>query len=1214
MKNKHYLFIALFFGVIAFVFAFSHTRIGGEKWLGKRMQNIFDKQQEIAISVLSKISDPQNTNSAELAQDAAKNGISTVIYRNGEIIFWSDKSIPVGFIKTDSLNSEKIVELANSKYYQVSLNKSDSILVAFIKISNNYPYENKFLRNGIAEQFKIKNGSISLDLDNAGYPVYNSRGKHVFNFILPQTSNDKEKISHILATLFLFISLLSLFLYLRLYLNSEKHQSLKFRAFMVIGGIVAGRLILLLTNILDEHFYLFDPFIYATRISPSMGDLVINTMILTFIAYMVYKFIRIPEKFLNNQINREAWINILNTLFIVFLLYASAISRGIIAHSSLNIVPENISEITFPVVVAYLVFAANYLSVFLIGLFIFNNLKEEKKYKLIINCSAYLLIVYTAGLLFKIDIEFITIHFGALLFLLIGLTIEHFRQKAFFSTMVFFLILFSAFILSFTVKFNSEKDKQKNKAFVVSLSNEHDPIAEYLLEDISQNISSDTNILRMLYREQFDGAKLYGYVTNNYFSSYLKKYNTRITVCTPSDSVLLENPGFIWYPCYAYFDSYINDVGISIPSSSFYYIDNFTGLINYLGWIRFNQYGKSEISLFVELESKLNTDPLGYPELLLDEQFQNSSGDFEMSYAKYHKGKLVSQVGKYEYSLLSNNFERETDQEYYTVRRNNYVHLVYKPEKQSTIVISEKAIGAVELIVLFSYIFVFYYLLLLIAVFLLSTKYRQLSFRDNLRNKIQFTVVSVLLISLILIAGSTTWFNIRKYNQTQIRNIKEKIQSVYVELDHKLSFEQNLSKNWTSDKYENLNQLLIKFSDVFYTDINLFDPKGNLLATSRPEIFQLGLQNDKIDPVAYSKLHEEQLAKFIHRENINNLSYLSAYVPFFNADGKLLAYLNLPYFTRQKELQADITTITIAIINIYVLLILLTILVIVVLSNQITKPLELIQARFRGLAIGGKYEKIKYTRQDEIGKLVEEYNNMVVELERSVELLARSERESAWREMAKQVAHEIKNPLTPMRLSMQQLKRAWNDKNENFEEYFNRVSDLIIEQIDNLSTIASEFSNFAKMPVAKVELVELSPILTKTVELFADESTQINLSVCEPKIFINADPEQLGRVFLNIIKNGIQAIPDNVNGIIDIKLSATGKEAVVTVTDNGKGIPEEIKPKLFSPNFTTKTSGMGLGLAIVKNILDQIGGRIEFETKLEQGSTFLVYIPLAGSK
>ncbi|MBN2486906.1 MAG: GHKL domain-containing protein [Bacteroidales bacterium] len=1211
MKPGHYLMLSLVVAITAFIVAFSHASFSGEKRIGKRIQEKFDKRQEEALALLGTLSVEEYETAFDAAQKAVERGISSLILHKGAWVFWSDKSVPFQYVNVDSISDGQMVKLANTNYYQLVKKKSDSTLIALINLSSSFPYNNRFINNGIYPAFGTRNGELFINGDKKnGHSIYNKSGEYVFSVKPSPAKNSSHALPQLLSTALLFLSVFLFLLFLRLSFNSLSEKKAKYWLLPAVAGLIALRVVFVYSGLFAGRFYLFDPFIFASRISPSMGDLLLNTIVFTFVAYLFYKHASIPGRFLNNAFNRNAWTGILNVFYILMLFYAFTVSKGIITNSSLRIIPANISEITLPVVLAYLVFAANYLAVFFIGFFIFNTLKEVNKYKLIINCSSLLLILFIAGFAFRFVVDIYTIIFGILLYVLIGLTYRQIKKNVFFSSMVFFLLLFSTYILVFIVKYNTDKEIQVNKSLAISLSSEHDPVAEYMLEDVSERLSADSAVFRMLFRDRFDGVKLYNYLSNNYFSSYFKKYNARITVCTPVDSVMLETPAFAWYHCYSYFEEYISAAGLQVPNSSFYFIDNFSGLINYIGWVKYNKPGSPELSLFLELESKHSANPLGYPELLLDEQVQTSSAISEKSYAKYYKGRLVSQAGAYEYSLKSNNFERLSTSNFYNVRRNNHIHLVYRPDEYNIIVISEKAVGTTDIVVLFSYIFIFYYILLLLLNLVFITKMQHLSFRDNLRNKIQVTMVSVLLVSLVLIAGSTTWFNIRKYNQTQLRMIKEKIQSVYIELDHKLSFESELTKNWTSDKYDDLSQLLIKFSDVFYTDINLYAPDGVLLATSRSEIFQMGLQNERMDPLAYSKLHREQLAKFIHREHIGKLNYLSAYVPFFNSNGQLLAYLNLPYFTKQKDLQDDITTITVAIINIYVLLILITLLVVVVLSSQITKPLEMLQLSFRGLALGGKYEKIQYSRNDEIGKLVEEYNNMVGELERNVELLARSERESAWREMAKQVAHEIKNPLTPMRLSVQQLKRSWGDKKENFEEYLNNVTNLLVEQIDNLSAIASEFSNFAKMPVARFEIIELGPVLEKAVSLFCHEKVEVLLEPGDEKLYVKADTEQLNRVFINIIKNGIQAISDEEKGLVKVILERHKNMAIIQISDNGKGISDEVQAKLFTPNFTTKSSGMGLGLTIVKNILDQMDSKIKYETKTGEGTTFKIYIPL----
>ncbi|MBL7971704.1 MAG: HAMP domain-containing histidine kinase, partial [Prolixibacteraceae bacterium] len=347
-------------------------------------------------------------------------------------------------------------------------------------------------------------------------------------------------------------------------------------------------------------------------------------------------------------------------------------------------------------------------------------------------------------------------------------------------------------------------------------------------------------------------------------------------------------------------------------------------------------------------------------------------------------------------------------------------------------------------------------------------------------------------------------------------------------------------------------------------------------------------------------------------EKIGKLSYLSAYEPIINNSGDYLGYLNLPYFTREDELKQSISTFVVAFINLYLVLFLASVIVAIVLSNRITQPLSLIREKLRGIQLGKKSEQINYQAEDEIGALVREYNHKVDELAESAELLARSERESAWREMAKQVAHEIKNPLTPMKLNIQYLQRAKAEGKEHYNDFFDRVTQNLIEQIDTLSGIATEFSNFAQIPKAKNEAFNLVEALRNVCALFEPNpnlhfTLEMN-NLNEVKVF--ADKEQFSRALLNLIKNGIQAIPPKRKGEIRITVQKDESAALITISDNGTGISEEAQDNLFQPNFTTKTSGMGLGLSIVKNIVDNFGGKIWYTTRLNQGTTFNIEIPL----
>ncbi len=408
---------------------------------------------------------------------------------------------------------------------------------------------------------------------------------------------------------------------------------------------------------------------------------------------------------------------------------------------------------------------------------------------------------------------------------------------------------------------------------------------------------------------------------------------------------------------------------------------------------------------------------------------------------------------------------------------------------------------------------------------------------------------------------------------------------------------------------------LIKLSNIFRTDINIYGTDGKLIASSRGEIFDRGLVSRRINAQAYYEIYQNFQISYFQPEKIGQLSYLSAYRPIINYRVNYLGFINLPYFIRQDNYRQEISTFIVAFINLYVLLFLASIIVAVFISNQITRPLVVIQENLQKMELGKRNEPIQYNRQDEIGSLVKEYNKKVDELAVSAELLARSERESAWREMAKQIAHEIKNPLTPMKLNIQHLQRTKGEGKE-YHKYVEHVTAMLIEQIDNLSNIATEFSNFAKIPTARNQVFKLAEQLQKVIDLYeTHDRVRIDFSPNGLEyLTVNADREQLTRAIINLIKNGIQSIPEDQVGRIHIALSRRDHMAVIAVSDNGTGIPVNLRDKLFSPSFTTKTSGMGLGLAIVKNIVENFSGKIWFETKLEKGTTFFLEIPVYEEK
>ena len=263
------------------------------------------------------------------------------------------------------------------------------------------------------------------------------------------------------------------------------------------------------------------------------------------------------------------------------------------------------------------------------------------------------------------------------------------------------------------------------------------------------------------------------------------------------------------------------------------------------------------------------------------------------------------------------------------------------------------------------------------------------------------------------------------------------------------------------------------------------------------------------------------------------------------------------------------------------------------------------------LRLGGSNEKIFWNRNDEIGQLVLEYNRMIDELEKSAGLLARSERESAWRQMARQVAHEIKNPLTPMKLNAQYLQKAWNEKAPDWDQRLQRFTQTLVEQIDTLSAIASGFSDFARMPAIVLEKVDLDEVAGFVLSLYEGTSEIRYEFISLPgKKVVSADRSQVVRVFTNLFNNAVQAIGDRDGSLIRLSLKLENGFVCVDISDNGVGIPAARADKVFQPEFTTKSGGMGLGLAIVKGIVDGLSGEISFTSEEQKGTTFAIKIPI----
>ncbi len=1070
-------------------------------------------------------------------------------------------------------------------------------LLGVIVIRRDYYVHNKYLKGennfGIPQDIEIV---LTTKLDEM--LVKNTDNKPAFS--LKKTANKTENKT--LEDLFFLIFLVGFaFLLSAVIQMKNKYLVVGILAFLWLFRMLS------LSEKFPEAIYnlaLFQPFTYSYNAWMfSLGDTLINVILIFFSVLLL-------KKFLTGKQSLSIFLLPINILILggvfelIFIFLKSLIFDSNLNFLFFSLTTINTNQFFALVSIVVLLFAFYHLAIIVLSGFL------TQRHKILYFISSF---IAGSGLFVYQILQCSHCWFTGMI---IGTVFVFFLWILYFLKdkkpsfpFVILNIGFVSLILALLFFFFTEKKVDATKRLViVKLANERDFVAESILPELGHAIHSDTTLTNLLFSRKESFEKINVYLNTKYFQGFWNNFDFQVTVCNPYDSLnILENSEV--ENCFIFFDDLKKMSGVQLSDTNFYFLDNNNGRISYLGILPFYRDGKL-IRLFLEIDSKLISVKLGYPGLLINGKTQNIETHSKIFYAKYKNGKLIAQMGNYAYPIIDRSYRKQLNgRQFLFVKMNKFKHLIYQKDNQTVIVLTSLSNSFWEFLLEFSYLFLFGVIVgMAIKIFKKKNFYEW--FKSlNFKRRIQLTILGTLF-SFFVIVGTLTAFFIYYQLQDKFQEeMSERIESVRVELTHKIASFPNLSLKESGY----LNSLLVKFSTVFLTDIHLFLPDGQLIATSRPQIFEKNIEGEMLDINALQALEIQKVSKFVHTEQIGKLKFLSAYIPFFNDQNKLIAYLNLPYFTRQSEITQQLSQIIVTIINVFILLILISFLAVVVVAEQLTRPLAVIREHIQQLQFGGKNKTIHYVRRDEIGNLIAEYNRMVGELEKSAELLAQSERESAWRDMAKQVAHEIKNPLTPMKLSVQHLQKSWNSHHDNLEAFINHIAENLIEQIDALTVIANEFSNFAKMPQTKEESFNPIEKLEKIVSLFKN-NTNFNLRLltddATKDIRIKMDKEQFTIVFNNLIKNAIQAIPSTRKGEITVKAKVEQKFFLVEVSDNGIGIAKENQNHVFLPNFTTKTSGMGIGLSIVKTIMDNVNGEIRFESKQGEETKFILKFPM----
>jgi len=751
-------------------------------------------------------------------------------------------------------------------------------------------------------------------------------------------------------------------------------------------------------------------------------------------------------------------------------------------------------------------------------------------------------------------------------------------------------------------KISDEKENDQMRHQALNLMVKRDVFFENSYANFVQLVQSDTTLNEMLFADSnaVTADQILDYCKTMYFDEYMVPYSSTLTLCAPGEEITIQPEEFVT-ECESYFREKLANNKNDKVDTLLYLMDYFTLDPSYLG--RIDIVSKDTLkhkSLYFEMYKPIAPEGFGFPQLLKE---ANSLKQYDYSVASYRGNLLVYKYGRYVYPNFLNSLKVVNLEFTYSSK---YKHFSRFDSENNAVVVSTPTKGISEKTAPFALFFLGLTLPFLLIVWLTHPKeYKR--WRDrSFHRRLQTVVLLTLGISFVAIGPVSVLYMRTLYNQNTTDAQFETTRTLSLEMRNNLDIATLMH---TASKHT-WTDILQHYANTFFTDLNLYQLDGQLLATTRPEIYEHNLQAPLMNAEAYQSLDHNKDLYFTHKEYLGKGKYESAYIPLTDNNGNTLAYLNTPYFASSTDLHNEIRNFILTYLNIIIILLGGALFFILLITRHLTQPLALIQSKLRDIKIDQKNEPIEWKANDEIGALVKQYNLLIVELEKSAAELKRTATETAWRGVARQVAHEIKNSLTPMRLSVQLLQRNI-ENGKATPEQIQRTTNTLIEQIDALSDIASSFSTYAKLPENHPAPLDLAELIQNVVNLY-DNAENIKFTYEYDKTkdhTYNGDKTNLNSVVGNLIKNATQAIGSKPDGRIDVRLQNTESTFIISVKDNGKGIKDEDKEHIFLPNFTTKSGGSGVGLSLSYSIIQATGGTISFESQEGEGAEFTIELP-----
>lgn len=1137
------------------------------------------------------------------------------IYKSSQLVYWSDDRIIPQAEKMLAEGWQFQSRKSGEFLYLVRRSLESNITLIFVlPLHQSYDINNDYIQPLYNDKiFKQADINITQVKFSDAHPLYDNSGEVLFYMDLNREfKNHKEWLHFFIITL----EILAIFiLILWLWRFSVKRVGSYQPIFVFIGGLVIIRLLILLLFVpfQSEEIDLFDPKYFASSdLNPSFGILFLNIFFLFAAVYFIVNQLRklTQKQLIKYHITASVFFQLI-TYVTVLLIYGFI--ELIYRHSQWGIDITNSVDLN---IFKFLTFAG----VILFGVIIFHVLRWVHQWNssFIPNRTTFLRDQFFGITFFVLFCLIINAPFlwVTLVVLVLNAVVFYWHlahsllKLSFLSFIYLFLIVSAISLISSWGVLYMEDIIEKNNLNSIGnrIMNDNDVLAEYTLSQIDESLKQDQFIRNQFllpitpYKSVVDKIEKY-YLSNDYFD----KYEKEITIYDASGQSLYPANSSSFSASYPIDQlskrNSRSDINLFLVGTN-----EGTQIKNkyiYLLEIKIGNYVLATIVLELKLK-KIRPDNV-FPELLVDKRFVPNVSEIPYDYALYKNDTLAYSVGNLNYPKIIETASPSVNDNFQHLEQEEELKHIVLEDGNEVLVFSASDKSEFRFFSNFSFFFILCFTIIFTFSVFYFIRAHWKTDTVGLGAKIQLYFSLAFLVPLISVSVSTVSFvnatflkDIVTSYQDRTRRVAEQMTDLVMQYD-----KGEVSK-------ENFNSELVTVTKVVNSDMNIYGLNGKLLVTSQPQIFEKKILSEYVNPDAFAAIKFDDKKMITLEETIGSLNYQSAYIGIRSYDsGDLLAILASPFFKSNKEYDDLLTDLLTNVFNIFVASFIIFMFLAYAATKILTDPLNILKEKLAQVNLAANNEPLVWKVDDEIGLLISEYNDMLLKLEKSRLALSKTEKESAWREMAQQVAHEIKNPLTPMKLSLQHLQMRLENSDNPLPEASAKIK-AILSQVDNLSDIATSFSSFAKMPIPDNERVCISDILKKVTSFFQAQHNQIELILPEESIFAWVDRKIIERIFNNMIINALQSQPDNESAEVKIELSRTVDKVLISIADNGIGIPEENHQKVFLPNFTTKETGSGIGLAIAKRGVEHAGGKIWFESSVNEGTTFYLELKYMG--